>query len=106
MEELEAPGETSPNRQYHLKLDDPDLLVFVRHLTNKVWRGLAPQLPVDARAPGTYLAMRRVIEEESREHVIGMDLCGLAVTCSLSEEYDPWPEASDLPSGLIDAQTA
>jgi hypothetical protein len=106
MEEVEAHGEASPTQQYHLKLDDPDLLVFVRHLTNRVWRGLAPQLPAEARSPGTYLTMRRTIEEELREHVIGMDLCGLAVTCSLSEEYDPWPEADELPSGLVDAQTA
>lgn len=101
IEEIDIHGEATPIRQYHLKLDDPDLLAFVRHVTNRVWKGLAPRLPVDARSAGAYVAMRKVIEEELREHVVGMDLCGLAGVCSESEEYDPWPEADDLPSGLV-----
>ena len=106
MDEKEAAGGVSPIRQYHLKLDDPDLLVFVRHVTNRAWRGIAPQLPAEARSAETYLTKRRAIEEELREHVVGMDLCGLSTVCVESEEYDPWPEAGNLPSGLIEPQRA
>jgi|SaaInl4_135m_RNA_FD_contig_31_2038105_length_666_multi_19_in_0_out_0_1 hypothetical protein len=102
MDEKDAAGGAPPTPQYHLKLDDPDLLVFVRHMANRVWRGIAPQLPAEARSAGTYLTMRRAIEEELREHVVGMDLCGLAAVCAESEEYDPWPVAETLPSGLIE----
>ena len=106
MDESESADRETPIRQYHLKLDDPDLLVFVRHLTNRTWRGIAPQLPAEGRSAETYLAMRTASEEELREHVVGMDLCGLAGVCLESEEYDPWPEATDAASSLHEPQTA
>jgi len=77
---------------YRLKLDSPDLLAFVQHFTNRVWKEVVDHIPAAAKTPELYQALRRQIELELREHVTAMDICGLSAFCEDAHEVNPWPE--------------
>ena len=79
-------------RPYHLKLDTPDLVAFVQHFTNRVWKEVVDHIPTAAKTPDLYLSIRTQIELELREHVTAMDLCGMSAFCDDAREVDPWPE--------------
>lgn len=87
---------------YRLKLDSPNLVAFVQHLTNRLWKEVVDHIPPTAKTPELYLALRRQVEQELREHVTAMDLCGLSAVCEDAREVNPWPpepkEASEVPS--------
>jgi hypothetical protein len=79
-------------REYHLKMDSSDLMAFVQHFTNRVWREVIDHVPAAAKTPELYLAVRKSVEQELREHVAAMDLCGLSTLCENAKEIDPWPD--------------
>lgn len=79
-------------RPYHLKLDSPDLVAFVQHFTNRVWKEVVDHVPVAAKTPELYRAIHDQVESELREHVTAMDLCGDAAICADAREVNPWPE--------------
>jgi hypothetical protein len=78
----------------HLKLATTDPMAFVVHLTNQVWKEVVDHIPAADRSPELYLALRRSVEGEMREHVVAMDLCGLSAVCHEAVEVDPWPVAA------------
>lgn len=98
-------GRSEPVKRYHLKLESEDLLEFAGHMASHVWKEVVDHIPASDKTPELYLAVRAAVERELREHVVGMDLCGLAALCRESAEYDPWPEADELPTGSADARS-
>ena len=94
-----------PVTKYHLKLESDDLVEFAGHVASHVWKEVVDHIPADDKTPELYLGVRAAVERELREHIIGMDLCGLGALCADSAEYDPWPETDELPTGLAKAPT-
>ena len=90
----------APIQRYHLKLDSDDLAAFSGHVTARVWRQVIDHIPRGDKSSELYLAVRGAVEQELREHVVGMGLCGLAAVCTESAEYDPWPDAEESPTGV------
>ena len=94
-----------PVTKYHLKLESEDLVEFAGHVASHVWKEVVDHIPPGDKTPDLYLAVRAAVERELREHIVGMDLCGLSAICAESTEFDPWPEAEELPTGLATARS-
>ncbi|MBM3214315.1 hypothetical protein FJZ36_05320 [Candidatus Poribacteria bacterium] len=82
-------------REFHLKMESPDLMSFVQHFTNQLWKEVVDHIPAADKTPELYLALRGKVEGELREHVAAMDLCGMSAFCDDAREVDPWPDADE-----------